>query len=431
MVAFLFGAGAERPCFELPTGTEFLEKTLYQDQEKSGDKFRKALKGFFTGKYFDYYKYTAHHINTDIYKFMLEKIIRKNCVDSQKSEEETAALLKKSHGAEVLKEFKKNLEFKKSYDDIKNQFLKDILKEYKDDMDSLSDVGSAGLLDSYFYTIINPPKYSKINFSKIFNYYWSCYFAIAESILKSLEKKNILGSEIEEFYKNGNLDYKKIISKIDTFTRTLYSYKTKILSSYNDSYYACIKETYIKKFLKENDDEFELQGTATTNYFLFQEILLDNPEKTAYLNGKMSLFEFPELLEVRDFSSPKESTASPLSSKHIFFPFIFGQSYLKPVVDKRQTEEFHKFGKILDGSDILVVLGYNINEDDNHVNSFIHGYLKDKNKRLVVVTDKDDEKTIRKKIRAEDLLGDIKIAKADYKKETPAKIVESIFSQCK
>lgn len=423
MVAFLFGAGAERPCFKLPTGTEFLEKTLYQDQEKSGDKFRKALKGFFTGKYFDYYKYTAHHINTDIYKFMLEKIIRKNCVDSQKSEEETAALLKKSRRAEVLKEFKKN---PKSYDDIKNQFLKDILKEYKDNMDSLKDVGSAGLLDSYFYTIINPPKYSKINFSKIFNYYWSCYFAIAEAILKSLEKKNILGSEIEEFYKNGNLEYKKIISKINAFTRTLYSYKPKILSSYNDSYYACIKN-----FLKENGDEFELHGTATTNYFLFPEILLENPEKTAYLNGKMSLFEFPELLEVRDFSEQKENKVSPISAEHIFFPFIFGQSYLKPVVDRRQTEEFHKFGKILDGSDILVVLGYNINEDDNHVNSFIHGYLKDKNKCLVVVTDNEDEKTIRKKLRAEGLLGEIKIAKADYKKETPAEIVESIFSQYK
>lgn len=144
MVAFLFGAGAERPCFELPTGTEFLEKTLYQDQEKSGDKFRKVLKGFFTGKYFDYYKYTAHRINTDIYKFMLEKIIRNNMV-----------------------------------------FLRD--------------VGSAGLLGSYFYTIINPPKYSKINFSKI-----------------------------------------------DTFTRILYLYKPKILSSYNDSYYA-----YIKKFERQ------------------------------------------------------------------------------------------------------------------------------------------------------------------------------------
>lgn len=145
----------------------------------------------------------------------------------------------------------------------------------------------------------------------------------------------------------------------------------------------------------------------------------------------MSLFEFPELLEVRDFSEQKENTASPLSPKHIFFPFIFGQSYLKPVVDKRQTEKFHKFGKILDGSDILVVLGYNINEDDNHVNAFIHGYLKDKGKRLVVVTDNEDEKTIRKKLKAEGLLGEVKIAKADYKKEKTANIVESIFLQCK
>lgn len=427
-ISFLFGAGAEKPCFNLPTGTDFLKKTLYKDQENSSDKFTEPLKDFFTGKYFCHYKYTKHRISTDIYKFMLEKIIRRKCVDSYEVDEKTDALLKKSQEAEVLEEFKEILESKKSYDDIKNQFLKDILEEYKDDMDSLSDVGSAGLLDSYFYTIINPPKYSKVNFSKIFNYYWGCYFAIVEAILKSLEENNILDSGIEEFYKSGNLDYKKIISKIDTFTRILYSCKPKILSSYNDSYYALIK-----KILKNNAAEFELQGTATTNYFLFPKILLENSDKTAYLNGKLKWFEFPELLEVRDLSDLSEN---PVSAEHIFFPFIFGQSFLKPVVDKKQTEEFHKFGEILDKSDILVILGYNINEDDNHVNSFLHNYLKNSEKRLVFVTNKDDENAVCKKLRAENLKTknsneQIKIVKVDYENQTVSEIVEKIFSNLK
>lgn len=422
-ISFLFGAGAEAKSFGLPSGTEFLEETLYKN--KSGDEFRNALKASFKDKYFGFYTYSKYRINTDIYKFMLEKIIRKNCVDRQMSIKDTDELLKKSREQNVLDEFKEILKSDKSYEDIKNQFLKDILKDYKNDMKSLSDVGSAGLLDSYFYTIINPPKYSKVNFSRIFNYYWGCYFAIVEHILKTLCKKNILDNQIDEFYKDGKLLYKEIITKTNTFTKTLYSYKPKILSSYSASYYARIKD-----FLNGHSDEFELQGIATTNYFLFPEILSDSAEKTAYLNGKLSLFEYPELLEVRDFSDGT-LTFNEFDTKHIFFPFIFGQSYLKPVVDKKQTDEFHKFGKILDASNILVILGYNINEDDNHVNSFLHNYLTKPEKRLVFVTDKDDKKDVCRKLKAENLSGKIEIIKVDYENQTTSEIVENIFSKLK
>lgn len=428
-ISFLFGAGAEanskseEESFGLPSGTEFLEETLYKN--KSSNDFKNALKASFRDKYFGFYTYSKYHINTDIYKFMLEKIIRKNCVDSQMSIKDTDDLLKKSREQNVLDEFKEILKSDKSYNDIKNQFLKDILKEYKNDMKSLGDVGSAGLLDSYFYTIINPPKYSKVNFSRIFNYYWGCYFAIVENILKTLYEKNILDNQIDEFYKDGKLLYKEIISKIDTFTKTLYSYKPKILSSYSASYYARIKD-----FLNEHSSEFELKGIATTNYFLFSEILSDSAEKTAYLNGKLSLFEYPELLEVRDFSE-ETPTENKFDTKHIFFPFIFGQSHLKPVVDKKQTEEFHKFGKILDASNILVILGYNINEDDNHVNSFLHNYLTNPENHLAFVTNYADKNDVCRKLKAENLQGQIKIIKADYEKQTTSEIVENIFSKLK
>lgn len=415
-IAFLFGAGAERASFNLPSGEEFSTRTLYENNLADG--YRNALKKVFHGDYFKNYKYTRHHIENNIYQFMLEKIVKKDCTDKEKSNKETTNLLKKSRSGEVCKEFEELLKSKtKSYENIKNKFLKEILDPYKDELDYLSDIGTAGLLDDYFHTIINPAKYSKINFSKIFNYYWSCYFVIIEDILKSLNDKGILGIQLSKFYKKTksgiNLDYEKLISEINYFTSLLYSYKNKIVTAYSDSYY-----NQIKNSLEEKSEDFELSGVVTTNYFIFPEILKDD---VVYLNGKLSLFEFPENLEVLDFSKVCENF-----DDKIYFPFIFCQSYLKPIVNKFQAEEFYKFGKILDNSDMLVILGYNINEDDNHVNAFIHDFLKDSSKKLLFVTDEDKRKNkLLNQLKIEET-NQVRIIQVDYKKTTN-EIVEEIF----
>lgn len=419
-IAFLFGAGAERASFDLPSGEEFSNRTLYENNLANG--YRNALKKVFQGEYFKNYKYTRHHIENNIYQFMLEKIIKKDCTDKEKTVAYTNDMLKKARSGKVVEEFEELLKSKtKSYEDIKNKFLKEILEPYKDEKDYLSDIGTAGLLDDYFHTIINPAKYSKNNFSKIFNYYWSCYFVIIEDILKSFTDKKILGTQLSKFYKKTksgiNLDYEKIISEINYFTSLLYSYKNKIVTAYSDSYY-----NQIKNVLDEKSENFELSGVATTNYFIFPEILADD---VTYLNGKLSLFEFPEKLEVLDFSKIHEN-----SGDKIYFPFIFGQSYLKPIVNKYQTEEFHKFGKILDNSDILVILGYNINEDDNHVNSFIHEFLKNPGKKLFFVTDENEIKRKNKLLNQLkiDETEQIKTVQVDYSKATKD-IVQKIFDE--
>ena len=62
--------------------------------------------------------------------------------------------------------------------------MKDLFE--RTDTDGISfdlNIGVAGSLDSYFHTIIDPYKYSVVRFSKIFNYYWACYFAILQDVL--------------------------------------------------------------------------------------------------------------------------------------------------------------------------------------------------------------------------------------------------------
>ena len=69
----------------------------------------------------------------------------------------------------------------------------------------------------------------------------------------------------------------------------------------------------------------------------------------------------------------------------LLFPFIFGQSLVKPIVNTIQTEEFHRLNELLNDTDMLVIMGFNINEDDNHINAFLHDYVK-KGKKLIIIS---------------------------------------------
>lgn len=390
------GAGAEGPGnFDLPTGIEFLKESLMYDNSKT---YLSALKKFFNDRfekkdrcaYFNNtYKYTKHQVNSgdQIYKTIGERVIYFLCENGKKDDiqRKTAKLRKKINITEFKKIIDKEIN---SYEELTNPFLKDLLKEYegKADFENLFDIGIAGILDKYFPSVAAPKKFPSTSFSIIFNYYWTCYLFVVERILKSLEKKGILGNEFSDFF-----DFKKkevkvfnIIKNIHKFTHIFYNLFNNLKSEYPNSYYALIK-----KELEEKSSEICCKGIITTNYYCFSEIVLEN---VAYLNGKLSLFEYPELLEVKDYSQNSESEnefAEKENEKRLFFPFIFGQSYTKPIVSSKQTEEFHKMYEILDASDVLVILGYNINVDDNHINSFLKEFMLKPEKNLIFVAYND------------------------------------------
>lgn len=135
---------------------------------------------------------------------------------------------------------------------------------------------------------------------------------------------------------------------------------------------------------------------VTTNYTPYVERILG---KGAYLHGKLSWFEDSENLAVYDATRRKEVA---LIRRNFVFPFIFVQSGIKPVVSKRQIEELHKAITYLNKSDTLVVVGYDFNSDDNHINSMIADWLREKKERQLVffkyigVSDEDETKTEKK-----------------------------------
>lgn len=64
-----------------------------------------------------------------------------------------------------------------------------------------------------------------------------------------------------------------------------------------------------------------------------------------------------------------------------------GQSALKPVIDPYQIGEFATFKDMLEKEEdvekYLIIVGYNLNEDDNHILSFLRKFLQEEDHKLI------------------------------------------------
>ena len=188
-----------------------------------------------------------------------------------------------------------------------------------------------------------------------------------------------------EYIENDKLNYYKIINNILEFTKLLYTYegyKNKV-----DSYYELIN-----KMLSPGQSNIKCSGVLTTNYYKFADIISDD---VIYLNGSLNLFEIPETFDVMDLTDRRHTK---LNNEKLFFPFIFGQSFVKPIIHKTQIDTFSKAYNLLNDSDVLVILGFNLNEDDNHINSMLN-YFVNKGGKIIKVQLKSESKNAHKKIR--------------------------------
>lgn len=423
-IAFLFGAGAEcKDNFNLCSGLEYLKLTLYADKSLKG--FKDALSNYFTMKYFNsnflYRKntldvttfllknfiiYKSTHdelffnkhmekickiLNDDELRQICDTLGRNDNIPKHKSastDSTKEGVKKNSDVDEIKKEFKKIITVSNyKHSSINVPILKDLFtKTDADGIDFDLNVGIAGSIDGYFHTIIDPYKYGAVRFSKIFNYYWACYFTILRDVLNFFVNNG--HSNYEEYLSDEaspdnsskrNLNYSAVLKNIKKLTEKIYKEKVDKFAPEN-SYYKLIR----KKI--EECEKIECLGVVTTNYYKFCETVSEN---VIYLNGQLNLFEYPELLEISDFENDE------IKADKIFFPFIFGQSLVKPIISPVQTEQFHRFHNLLSNTDILVILGFNINEDDNHINAFLHDYVK-RGKKIIFVTDKKDFDGMRK-----------------------------------
>lgn len=142
------------------------------------------------------------------------------------------------------------------------------------------------------------------------------------------------------------------------------------------SYYSILSTIKGNKENKEKD-----YYVATTNYTDIAETVIG--KKPIYLHGNLSWFEDYERLVVYDCTIKEErETARERAEEHMIFPYIMIPSGVKPLICKKQIEEYHKFIDALNKSNKLCVVGYKFNKEDNHINSIIGEWLRQRDHKL-------------------------------------------------
>ena len=101
-----------------------------------------------------------------------------------------------------------------------------------------------------------------------------------------------------------------------------------------------------------------------------------------FFAGSMKLFEYPRTLEVFDI------TKQELEKGEAVFPFIMPQAPIKPIIHSKQLLEYMKASRFLGLEEevidkTLVVVGYGLNGDDNHINALLREFVV-KGGRLIV-----------------------------------------------
>ena len=156
----------------------------------------------------------------------------------------------------------------------------------------------------------------------------------------------------------------------------------------------------------------------------------------SYLNGALKYFEYPETLEIVSLASNIDSDPDPdLYRKRLAFPFIMGQSKVKPIIHPAQIKAYSSFIEGLSEADVLIVIGYNFNEDDNHINAIVRDYITsaDKDKKLIVVSGENNKIDILRRLRLDrthpdDIEQAIDIVQ--YKTETGYRENREIIEEC-
>lgn len=403
-ISFLFGAGAEND-YGLPQGNEFARKTLLNSNKELFDAladFYGDVDGIFALNNWisKYGKYTVQSneigrqiivktvsfiirmypekVSTDSFKWSLEEFFT-NADVAEIEEEPLVASLKTNrlgNGNHTSWEPKlKSSNVERRYlnvmlDWMSLSFSEEIpidTRHRKLIVLVHNNLQSFGVLEQYFYTIINPKKYGPHNYWKLVNYYWQSYFTVVLPICNNLIKKeNQFFKKLEFEIKNGKIIEKKenyhvFLKNIELISKELWSIKD--FSPYKNkrNYHYYLQDMVRNAY-----------GIITTNYTPIVCSTINNHQKLAMINGSLNLFEYPYELAVYDFS--KESCHP---NHNMYFPFIFGTSLIKPIVHSFQIEALATLKEILEESNTLVIIGYGLNEDDNHLNSFLRNFIYD------------------------------------------------------
>ena len=328
-ICVLFGAGAE--CmYGLSNGDNFAYTVAGIDNEEHEvNQMNDAIKKYYNSKIEKLSKelkewYPERHFNVKWNREQIEKAsIRKNKVGKNENI--------------ILKERKEKNEKVK----IKNNSI---------------DISYMGLLDECFEALIAPRAFGKHKFWYVINAYTRAYLSIVSGILNTDGR-----SEIRKY------NYDKILESPDEVMKLI---RKKVDNEPPNSrgYYEKIRNFLLKK----SNISINL---ITTNYTPYSEIKSSiHPKQIAYINGKLGWFE--SSYTMRAYDVEKEDDWQKMQSEDLYFPYLFVQSSTKPIVEGKLVNEFKKACDFISKTNRLIIVGYKLNCDDDHVNGLIRSAIE-------------------------------------------------------
>ncbi len=360
MHTFLFGAGADQ-AYGLCEGVGFAAPLMFGEFSNE----RKALLGVDASSSTlvfpqsrTVFLQTVENFTEEAKEVFDEKTIENMLVCYNKSDSPEYKVAsevifgKNSNGTSRAEWYNKT---KKYYEKIKQDSSKRYLSYEQLDADDrigkffLSNMVFFDSIDEKFNSLRNAERVNS-KAKRVIN----AYFTVFILMLKSLY---VIGDDFKFDYESIfdllNQSYNKIDIKLDS------------------------EKSYYKILSKLNPKSYNI---VTTNYTDICKKVIN--KEVTYLHGNMRWFEDYKHLQVYDISVSEEREEL-LKNKSTIMPFLLIPSGVKPIICTKQIQQFSEFISKLEESQILWVVGYKFNSEDNHINSIILNWLKQQNNKMI------------------------------------------------
>lgn len=367
-ISFLCGAGCEGAGqLGLPSGEDFKKDiVLAKDTSEFFNKLNISDRKFENRAIIDARCTSILYQTVVEHKEILSEFSdenRKTVEDYISYREKTGVFSKEeceSHKEEVKKQFKQLYKSLINEDDSINKD-DSVNKDGTVNEDEKNEKGAffknitlCSFSDELFNYLRVPDKY-KTEVGKVERLLYAAYISLIKSIYKTASNKDFIGSYLLKENRSDSLRTFEECKKFrKQFNQDLDTWVNEIIKKnrFNSNLYYSV----IEKIPEKTDVTI-----VTTNYTKFAEKMTGC--KTAYLHGRLDLFE--------DVKTKQIAELSELGDSKEVLPFIFIPSGVKPVVSLYQIKQYALAFEAFEDSDVLCILGYSINTDDEHIKNFI------------------------------------------------------------
>lgn len=356
-VTFLLGAGAETKEYGLPSGEDFKKNIILNTKHNE-------IFNLFNVKndiLLDNQKILKYNATSTLYQTIIENKDEYEKIKNEFDNNDTIIIdyylkckMSKNSDRNGNSEDFQKLYKEKIYDQIienKENDYCELLKFY------LKNLSFCSYIDSYFNYLRKVNLYRRES-SRVIKIYYSAFQIIV----------NEIGTFKEKISKIKDLDVitrrKMFFEFLDNEINELINYA----NNYDDNYYLLIKDFKNKYNLKMNIHNINYINIITTNYTsICQKVVDIIDEKIAYVHGRLKLFENIKTKEIKEIDEFQEDD--------VIMPYIMIPSGIKPIISPYQIKEWYKAISFIDNSKYLIILGYGINSDDEHITSIIRNSI--------------------------------------------------------